>query len=437
MNSKADWSKRLTIFVLLACFVCLSACDKTTDNVEDAVQTSVDAAYGENITETEGHQEFIRYSAEDVFLNIVVNLPDGVTISDAIDDIDCFYYPVDENDSDALDLWIMLYGGYTLSESEGLEILYSNYFCDNETGQVYWECEFVSEYELDTTGKVYEVELNIAEEPEVPTAVKLSVNLPDDVTADKAIYSGPVSYIMEGNGGGISLYPGYALAASEGTEISSDQYIYWCDTDSGEVYVTYYFTVTGEKNEVSLNVVETEEEAPKAVKIDYILPDGMLANDVFAWYDDYDYILDTECIQLALTAGFDMVVSGGTAIKTDEIAGYGGFHSVAYFAYATYEIYPDTDATEIIITATELDGGILAFTGAADQIAYITSSTTGEVLSEGDKVAATDVLTIEVNRGYSVTGGSTYDSDTDDEVIIYQIIAAEILEDGVVTVNIE
>lgn len=369
------------------------------------------------------YRQFIVYSdsaPDEVIINVVASsdeaptavyvtaqLPSGATAESVISYANYDVYVLSDS-SDSVDL----YGGYALAETDGIEITNSGYGIDNYTG------EMSAYYWYTVTGETSEATLNIVEDPDAPTAVYTTVKLPDGASAEDVVYSEPWyynEYTMSGNSDSIWLYGGYALGETAGIEIEDSWY--WVDSE-GQVYVYYYYTLTGETSEVELNIVE-DEDAPYAIKITYA---GDLA-------DEYgtDYMLSTEeWINVSILREYDI-----TSVTNAEVKIWSGDNDLV--------IYPNEGATEIVITGTKKAAGTLKVTGATDQVVSILKydDEAGKYVAaaEGDTVEADTDLCVTLKQGYVIEEYSSYYHCENGETEFY-VRAADILSDGTATLNV-
>lgn len=369
------------------------------------------------------YRQFIVYSdsaPDEVVINVVASsdeaptavyvtaqLPSGATAESVISYANYDVYVL-SGSSDSVDL----YGGYALAETDGIEITNSGYSIDNYTG------EMSAYYWYTVTGETSEATLNIVEDPDAPTAVYTTVKLPDGASAEDVVYSEPWyynEYTMSGNSDSIWLYGGYALGETAGIEIEDSWY--WVDSE-GQVYVYYYYTLTGETSEVELNIVE-DEDAPYAIKITYA---GDLA-------DEYgtDYMLSTEeWINVSILREYDI-----TSVTNAEVKIWSGDNDLV--------IYPNEGATEIVITGTKKAAGTLKVTGATDQVVSILKydDEAGKYVAaaEGDTVEADTDLCVTLKQGYVIEEYSSYYHCENGETEFY-VRAADILSDGTATLNV-
>lgn len=369
------------------------------------------------------YRQFIVYSdsaPDEVVINVVASsdeaptavyvtaqLPSGATAESVISYANYDVYVL-SGSSDSVDL----YGGYALAETDGIEITNSGYGIDNYTG------EMSAYYWYTVTGETSEATLNIVEDPDAPTAVYTTVKLPDGASAEDVVYSEPWyynEYTMSGNSDSIWLYGGYALGETAGIEIEDSWY--WVDSE-GQVYVYYYYTLTGETSEVELNIVE-DEDAPYAIKITYA---GDLA-------DEYgtDYMLSTEeWINVSILREYDI-----TSVTNAEVKIWSGDNDLV--------IYPNEGATEIVITGTKKAAGTLKVTGATDQVVSILKydDEAGKYVAaaEGDTVEADTDLCVTLKQGYVIEEYSSYYHCENGETEFY-VRAADILSDGTATLNV-
>ncbi|MCD7748582.1 MAG: hypothetical protein LUH42_00850, partial [Oscillospiraceae bacterium] len=256
-----------------------------------------------------------------------------------------------------------------------------------------------------------------------------TVTVPVTVTGDSdGIYSwSDYSEITVGRSYSIQIKAGYDIEVTGAAVTSRSNYR--LDSD-GNVYRSCSFTVSEEDYveglTVTVEIVTSSEETPTAVKITEILPEGATENDVYYGSSPDAYVLSNGYGSFRLRKGYTVTATGADLL-------YAGENTYS----TTYYIYPQDGAEEITLTFTKLDGGTLAVTGESSQLVEITDGS--DTIETGSFVENDGILYITVNEGYVVTGGTTYGrhSTTDGIQTIYTVAVADILTDGVATVNVE
>ncbi|MCD7757593.1 MAG: hypothetical protein LUH45_05410, partial [Clostridiales bacterium] len=381
------------------------------ETADPAAEPEEDAATEEPEEDEADAEESEEVEAEDAGI-MLMSSESGDTISIPVTvtgELDGIYSWNDYSEITLLDCWytIKVFAGYDI-EVTGAEVSDDDgyYYVDNE-GNVYCYRFFMVSEEDYVEGMSLTVKIVTSNE-EAPTAVK--------VTMKSASGEDTVFYALPDNTNYIELYDGYALSETDGVKIVSSGYdiLY----EDGQVYAWYNYSVTGEKSEVTLNVVK-DTNAPSVIKITF-------AGDLAEIYSG-SYMLSTdEYTEVWLSTIYDI-----TSVTNAEVK--------YWYDENDLIIYPDEGATEIVITGTKKATSALKVTGATEQVISITrydNETGGLVdVAEGDMLDADQELYVTLKQGYVIEECSGW-SIQEDGTNIYYVDVSDIWSDGTATLNV-